>query len=145
MNANHVSAVAFLVAAASVVVLTLTRHLVAGNPVLIAIQIAAAALMVWARVTFGRRSFHATAGTSSGGLVTTGPYRFWRHPIYASLIYFVWAGQGTSPTTVSLLAAGVMTLSLIVRMLLEERALREAYPGYDAYSKRAKRFIPFVA
>ena len=27
-----------------------------------------------------------------GGLVTTGPYRYVRHPIYAAATYFAWAG-----------------------------------------------------
>ena len=53
-----------------------------AQPIAIALQLIAIALMVWARVTFGRRSFHAAANPTAGGLVTTGPYRFIRHPIY---------------------------------------------------------------
>ena len=48
--------------------------------------------MVAARITFGRRSFHAAANPTEGGLVTTGPYAYIRHPIYAAILYFVWAG-----------------------------------------------------
>jgi protein-S-isoprenylcysteine O-methyltransferase Ste14 len=42
-----------------------------------------------ARVTFGRRSFHAAANPTAGGLVTTGPYRLIRHPIYTAACLFV--------------------------------------------------------
>ena len=144
MLKNVLSLFAFLLAVAGLVVLVLTHHLFATNPLLIAVQVGAVALMVWARMTFGLRSFHATARTSAGGLVTSGPYRFWRHPIYASIIYFVWAGQVQSPTLLSLGAAALVTLGLFARMLLEEGFLRATYPEYVEYSKQAKRLIPFV-
>jgi len=63
--------------------LILIHHLFGSHPVLIGVQVATVLLMPWARKTFGIRSFHASASTSEGGLVTSGPYRYWRHPIYA--------------------------------------------------------------
>jgi len=142
---NVLSVVAFLCAVAGLaVLLLLPRHLVATSPILIGIQVAAVMLMLWARMTFGRRSFHAAASTSEGELVTTGPYRFLRHPIYAAIIYFVWAGQVQSPIALSLGAAAVVTAGLVARMLLEERFLRAAYPDYEEYARRTKRVIPFV-
>jgi protein-S-isoprenylcysteine O-methyltransferase Ste14 len=141
---NAISAIAFILGVASVAFLMLSHHLFATSPVLIAAQVGAVLLMVWARKTFGRRSFHATASTSEGGLVADGPYRYLRHPIYASIIYFAWAGQVQSPTPASLAATVLLTLSLILRMLLEEHFLRAAYPEYVEYSNRAKRVIPFL-
>lgn len=144
MPKNLLSALAFALAVAGLAYLILIRHLFATNPLLIAVQIGAVLLMIWARVTFGRRSFHATASTTEGGLVTSGPYRFWRHPIYASILYFVWAGQVQSPSLPALLGASLVTLGLVARMLLEEHFLRAAYPEYTEHCKRAKRLIPFV-
>lgn len=144
MRQNLLSVVAFAVAVAGIVVLVLIHHLFATHPVLIGVQVGAVLLMLWARMTFGLRSFHAAASITEGGLVTTGPYRFWRHPIYASILYFVWAGQVQSPTALSLAAAVAVTLGLFARMLLEEQLLRATYPEYAEYSRRAKRLIPFV-
>lgn len=141
---NALSAFAFLLAVAALALLIFIHHLFATHPVLIAVQAGAVLLMIWARITFGWRSFHATASTSKGELVTNGPYRFWRHPIYASIIYFAWAGQVQSPTALSVTGAATVTLALFARMLLEERFLRATYPEYVEYSKTAKRFIPFV-
>ncbi len=141
---NFLSILGFAIAAAALAVLLFTHHLFASSPYLIAVQVAAAVLMIWARLTFGLRSFHAAASTSKGELVTKGPYRYWRHPIYASIIYFTWAGQIEKPAAIPLALAGVVTLGLFARMLIEERFLREAYPEYAEYAKRAKRFIPFV-
>jgi protein-S-isoprenylcysteine O-methyltransferase Ste14 len=142
VKVGSVAAFVFLVAA--ILYLVFSHQLFTTQPVLLAVQGAAVGLMIWARVTFGVRSFHASADTTRGGLVTSGPYRWWRHPIYASIAYFVWAGVAAHPTLDALGAALVVTAMLLARMLLEERFLRRTYPGYGEYAKRAKRFIPFV-
>lgn len=144
MLKDLISVIGFLAAAAAVAGLFLVDHLFASSPYLMAVQIAAALLMLWARKTFGFRSFRASASTSEGGLVTTGPYRYWRHPIYASVIYFVWAGQVEAPALLPLVLASVVTVGLFARMLIEERFLVQAYPEYRDYAKKAKRLVPFV-
>lgn len=141
---NLLSILGLLVAAAALAGLFLIHHLFASSPYLIAVQVAAVLLMIWARLTFGLRSFHAAASTSKGELVTRGPYRYWRHPIYASIIYFAWAGQIEKPAALPLALAGLVTLGFFARMLIEERFLREAYPEYAEYAKHAKRLIPFL-
>ena len=144
MLKNLISILGLLLAAAAMAGLLFIHHLFAKSPSLIAVQVAAALLMIWARMTFGLRSFHAAASTSDGGLVTTGPYRYWRHPIYASIIFFVWAGQIQAPGAVPLALAATITLGLLARMLIEERFLIHAYPEYPTYARKAKRLIPFV-
>lgn len=141
---NLLSILGFLLAAVSLIGLIYIHHLFARRPYLIAVQVAAGLLMIWARKTFGLRSFHAAASTTEGSLVTTGPYRYWRHPIYASIIYFVWAGQVHAPGAVPLTLAALGSLGLFVRMLIEERFLIQTYPDYSGYAKKARRLIPFV-
>ena len=107
----------------------------------------AAVLMLWARFTFGTRSFHAAANPTAGGLVTTGPYRYWRHPIYAAILLFVWAGvlgQGAMPTVLAVILAVVATVTTAVRMHSEEQLLQASMPEYAAYAARTKRLVPFV-
>ena len=139
-----ISLFGYLVAAAASLGLFSIHHLLASNPTLLAFQACAVFLMLWARVTFGLRSFHPIANTTQGGLVTTGPYRYWRHPIYASIIYFVWAGQVQAPTTLSIALALAVTIGLAARMILEEQFLSTAYPAYSEYMRHAKRIVPFV-
>jgi protein-S-isoprenylcysteine O-methyltransferase Ste14 len=124
--------------------LLVIRSLFAHAPAGIAVQVAAVLLMAWARMTFGRRSFHASADPTAGGLVTTGPYRFIRHPIYTAACLFGWAGVVSNW---SVLAAGlgvVMTVGALVRMLCEERLVVERYPEYREYARTTKRVVPFV-
>ena len=148
MNPRTASIAATLFLMGAIVWLYLRHELLGANAVAIALQIAAALLMLWARVTFGRRSFHAAANPTAGGLVTWGPYRYWRHPIYSAVLLFLWSGvlsHGLDPLTITLAVVG--TLATIVRVLSEERLLRAEFSGsdgYDAYARRTKRFVPFV-
>jgi len=123
----------------------LFRHeILSRSWIWIAVQVLAVMLMIAARLTFGRRSFHAAANPTAGGLVTTGPYRFWRHPIYAAVLYFIWAAALDYHSTPAILAAILVTIGAAVRMYAEETLLVTAYPDYATYRARTARVIPFV-
>ena len=73
------SVVAFALMVAGLAVLIYRESIFATEPVAITVQAAAVLLMLYARLTFGRRSFHAAANPTEGGLVTSGPYAVLRH------------------------------------------------------------------
>ena len=100
--------------------------------------------MVWARVTFGLRSFHATANTTAGGLVTSGPYRYIRNPIYTSVVLFSFTGAGAHLSSSSVVFALVVLAGALTRIFAEERFLRIRYPEYAEYAARTKRMVPLV-
>jgi len=138
------SIASFLLMVCALLGLIFTDSLFSPAPVVIAVQVAAFALMVWARVTFGARSFHATAGPTEGGLVTNGPYRFIRHPIYAAVCLFVFAG---ALAHISFTAVGLALLvfsGALGRMLAEEHLLVQRYPEYTDYAAKTKRMLPYV-
>ena len=121
-----------------------TRSLFGHGPASIGLQIAAFLWMIWARVTFGVRSFHYAANPTAGGLVTTGPYRYMRHPIYAAILLFLWTGIAVSWSLTSAALGLVATAMLFLRMIFEETLVRQTYPEYDDYARRTKRVVPFV-
>jgi protein-S-isoprenylcysteine O-methyltransferase Ste14 len=133
-----------LAMAVALVALVFLESILAVGFVAIVIQVIAVLLMIWARITFGGRSFHATADPTGGGLITTGPYRYIRHPIYAAIIYFLWAGIFSHLSLLNALLGIAGTAGLIIRILAEEHLVTERYPEYIEYAKRTKRIIPFV-
>jgi protein-S-isoprenylcysteine O-methyltransferase Ste14 len=68
------------------------------------------------------------------GLVTRGPYKLVRHPVYLGEILVL---VGVTISTGRAWAVGVLCLFVAVqavRMRLEERALAEAFPDYTRYA-----------
>ena len=115
-----------------------------AQPIAIALQLIAVGLMVWARVTFGRRSFHAAANPTAGGLVTTGPYRLIRHPIYTAVCLFGWGSIVVHWSLVSVAFGILLLLGALVRMLCEEQLVKQKYPEYVEYARVTKRMVPYV-
>jgi protein-S-isoprenylcysteine O-methyltransferase Ste14 len=136
--------IGLLTMAGGLVGLYFARGLFFPLPAVIAVQAVAVLLMLWARMTFGRRSFHAAADPTRGGLVTTGPYRFIRHPIYTAACLFGWPGAVAAHTPAAAALAALLTAGALVRMLCEEHLLVGLYPEYRDYAVRTKRMIPYV-
>lgn len=107
-------------------------------------QACAIGLMVWARLTFGLRSFHAIANPTTGGLVTEGPYAYVRHPIYTAACLFVWPAAIAHETWLAIVFAALLTFGAITRMLCEESLLAKKYPEYETYAHSTRRMIPYV-
>lgn len=144
MGPQAASRVGFVILVLAVAGLLVRHSLLGRGVVALAVQAVAIAGMLWARVTFGRRGFHASADPTAGGLVTNGPYRYLRHPIYASILWFVAAGALTHVSAASLLLLAVAVVGAWLRIAAEERLLLETYPEYAEYARRTKRIIPFV-
>jgi protein-S-isoprenylcysteine O-methyltransferase Ste14 len=107
---------------------------------------AAMALRLWSIHTLGRY-FTLTVQTSSDQpIVTTGPYRYVRHPGYSAFLVAVVAGGllvGNWLSLVVLLVA--VSAGLAYRISVEERALsRDVGSAYREYAATHKRLVPFV-
>lgn len=79
-------------------------------------------------------------------LVSSGPYRYLRHPLYTGLLliafgfslYFIHWG-------IALIGAGLTSLALLYRIRIEEGMLiRHFGQSYQSWSKTRKRLFPFI-
>ena len=142
---SRISILGFAAAVFGLLGLVVREELFDTNPLTLGLQVLAFAFMVWARITFGMRSFHAAADATEGELVTRGPYAIVRNPIYAAVILFAWAGIGANLGVASVALGLLILAGMLVRILAEERALRERYQdAYAAYCARVKRLVPLV-
>jgi protein-S-isoprenylcysteine O-methyltransferase Ste14 len=121
-----------------------SRTLFSSSLLVVSVQVLAVVLFLWARVTFGRRSYHVVANPTAGGLVTGGPYRYIRHPIYAAFCLFTSAGVAAHWSWSAGLFGGLVLGSAVLRIFCEESLVEARYPEYAQYSVRTWRMIPYV-
>jgi protein-S-isoprenylcysteine O-methyltransferase Ste14 len=114
---RRLSVAALVAMLLALVGLSRINALLASNTVGIAIQVTAVSLMIWARLAFGRRSFHASADPTPGGLVRDGPYRLIRHPIHAAACLLGCAGVATHWSLCTVLLGALLLTGALGRML----------------------------
>lgn len=88
----------------------------------------------------------ATVGVESGQtVISNGPYRIVRHPMYAAATVLWLFTPLSMNSIVSLPAFTLIIPFLVLRILGEEKVLREQLPGYKEYCQRTRyRLIPLV-
>lgn len=78
-------------------------------------------------------------------LVTSGAYRYIRHPLYSSLLFLAWGIFSKSPGWLGGMLAAVVTFFLVRTAQAEEgENLRFFGEEYQNYMRRTKMFIPFL-
>jgi protein-S-isoprenylcysteine O-methyltransferase Ste14 len=99
--------------------------------------LAAAVLCLWP-LWYLRRSFSLEPEART--LVTSGPYRLARHPIY-TVYLLINAGILLRHLTVPLaLVLGAWVVLLLIRVRYEEGVLTTAFPEYTEYRRRVRAF-----
>jgi protein-S-isoprenylcysteine O-methyltransferase Ste14 len=78
-------------------------------------------------------------------LVTTGLYKYIRHPLYSSLLFLAWGVFFKAPSWLGGVLALWATLFLIATAKMDEAEdVRFFGPAYETYRKQSKMFIPFL-
>jgi protein-S-isoprenylcysteine O-methyltransferase Ste14 len=76
-------------------------------------------------------------------VVTQGPYRIVRHPMYAGALFYFFGAPLLLGSWWGLLPIPLFMVAFGVRAIGEERMLRQSLPGYDDYARQVRyRLIP---
>jgi protein-S-isoprenylcysteine O-methyltransferase Ste14 len=126
----------------------LKGHAVTHDPWLqgvgLAIFLSGLALAVWARRFLGRNWGMPMSEKADPELVTDGPYRRVRHPIYSGIILAM-IGTAVAVSIYWLIAVVLLGGYFVYSAVMEERYMAGQLPdAYPAYKRRTKMLIPFV-
>jgi protein-S-isoprenylcysteine O-methyltransferase Ste14 len=123
-------------------------HVATNNPWLqgigLAVFVLGLALAVWARVYLGRNWGMPMSQKADPELVTAGPYRRIRHPIYSGIILGM-IGTAIAVSVYWLVAVVLIGAYFLYSAIVEERSMTQLFPdSYPAYQRSSKMLIPFI-
>jgi protein-S-isoprenylcysteine O-methyltransferase Ste14 len=102
------------------------------------------AFAIWARLHIGRNWGTPMSQKADPELVTSGPYRLVRHPIYTGILV---AGIGTAVALswTWLIFVALAGVYFIYSATVEERYLAQEFPEtYPVYRSSTKMLVPFI-
>jgi len=123
---------------------SLAVHSVAVEAIGAAVFACGLAIAIWARVHLGSNWGMPMTEKAEPELVTSGPYRFVRHPIYSGLLVGL-LGTAIATNPIGLIIVLVLGAYFYYAASVEEKNLTTTFPTtYPAYRARTKMLIPFV-
>ncbi|MGA7836548.1 MAG: isoprenylcysteine carboxylmethyltransferase family protein [Ignavibacteriaceae bacterium] len=139
-----ISKYALLIIIVIILFLIISGNFFTSSPFVIAGQLLAVALNIWARISFQKGQFSINAEPKNATLLATGPYRFIRHPMYSAALLLIWSSILGHLSIINFVIGLISTGVSAIRIVTEERFLKAQYPDYAEYSQKTRRVIPFI-
>lgn len=118
---------------------------VAVNGWFFALELLGILLLVWAVITMRTTKVNVFPEVRTGsGLVTNGPYRWIRHPMYTAGLMISLALVCEAFSYWRGVCWFVLCVNLVVKLSCEERFLGEVFDDYEAYRLRTWRLVPWL-
>ena len=121
-----------------------------GNPIASglpgrSIQAIAMLIGIWALFTMKKDTFRIRPEPlETGVLITSGPFKWLRHPMYTSILIFFMPTISPPQFWLRIAFFAALLLTLLFKMEYEEGLLEKRYEGYAEYKKKSYRLIPFL-
>jgi len=105
-----------------------------------------AALLTAYRVVVVNRYASRTIEVAAGQpVISTGPYAVVRHPMYSAMLLSLLLAPLVLGSYVAVAAFALFIPIIVLRLLNEEKVLRQELPGYAEYCERTRyRLIPYL-
>lgn len=95
-------------------------------------------------IAFRKSKFSVMPEPSSNGqLITRGPYKFIRHPMYLAILLFAVGMCSHEPSWPSILVASILFINMYIKIEMEEKLLAQQYKeDFTRYSQHTYKLIP---
>ena len=104
-----------------------------------------ATLMFWAIIAMQKSKLSILPEpTANAILITNGPYRFIRHPMYTAVLLGSTGILTQQFTWLRLAIFIALVITLLVKLSWEEKMLSQKFEAYKNYMKQTKRIMPFI-
>lgn len=128
-----------------IIYLLVTKPLIAATYDSMLVEFAGLFLGIYAIVVMKPGNFNITPLPVTGGkLVSKGPYRYIRHPMYFAILLTL------SPLVIDyfsidrVVVFALLVADLLIKIQLEEKKLKEKFDSYEAYAAKTKKLLPFL-
>lgn len=127
-----------------IAVIAITGKIFILNSIYIILIFAAAFPSLWAILIMQDKLRIMPEPSKSSKLITSGPYKYIRHPMYATVISVTLIWILFDFSFMRLAVYILLVFNMVVKMFYEENILKDSFEGYKEYMKESKRIIPFL-
>ena len=118
---------------------------ISTNIFLMIIQIIGFIVAAWAIFEMRKSKINiAPTPRKNAVLVTSGPYKLVRHPMYLSLILSLTPAMISYYNQTTIIIFAVFSINLVLKMLFEEGLLKKYFNDYENYMKKSWRLFPYI-
>jgi protein-S-isoprenylcysteine O-methyltransferase Ste14 len=77
-------------------------------------------------------------------LITSGPYRLLRHPMYTAVLLFTAGISIDYPNWEKVIIWLILLIVLIIKLHWEDRMLNQQFPEYRTYQQKSFKLVPYL-
>jgi len=111
----------------------------------VGVGVIAGALLIWTLRSLGKNLTDTVVTRRDHTLVTSGPYRWVRHPFYVSLALCAAANSLATANWFILASGALLFILIVIRTQKEEELLLTKFgDAYRGYMERTGRFLPHI-
>lgn len=123
----------------------MTGPIFPSNAALLVLELMGIGLGIWAILAMRIGNFNITPDPlKHSQLVTSGPYRLIRHPMYLAILLTTLPLIIYSFDPFRLAIWLILLIDLLLKLNYEESLLAEKLVGYDSYIERSHRLFPYI-
>ncbi len=121
-----------------------TGSIIPSNSFLLVIEIILFVFGIWAMIEMNLRFNIFPELLKNSNLITSGPYRYIRNPMYSATIFITLIWIINESSYLRLAVWILLVIILNIKLTYEEKILLKEFPNYTEYKMNSKKLIPFI-